>query len=856
MKGIKRMLALFLAGATAFSLCACGNTKKEELPKEVYTASFAELQMPEAEGSENYFYNIVPNERGFYGFRNVKTGERELEPGEELTYEGQLDVYGEQLIFVDLEGKVTTLEGYRPMETEVKEGYGSYSNVGRCCRTADGGFLMLVEVNEWKSQDDVIFYEEEETAEPADDEAASDAGTDAGTDAETDAGTDAETETEEVPDDVWYNDDYRNYYYLRELDETGAERSCIRLDTDGWFDEDYVYLSDVAALGDDQVLVLSGERLLILERKTGKLLYEIGGGDGWWTQTLLPMRDGRVALLYSSNDNQGYHNYVATVNAKNGTLENEAVMDNYVVNYVPCFSDDYDACYTNGTVLYGLDVASGTSKSILNWVNCDVDPNQIVSSVVCENGEVRSLNYESDQSAAGGGKQYLTTLRLVDRSTLPERETVTMATAYDTDFAASIIRFNRSQDAVRIELRNYAEYNTEDDWSAGVTKLKTEILAGNCPDILVLNGLNYRQIAARGLLADLYPLIDADAELNREDLLSAAARALEVDGKLCSLSASFTVNFAVGLKTKVGDRSSWTYSEALQTLEKMSEDCTVWSVDNTAPDLLNYCLQIDGDSFVDWKTGEVRFDGEEFISLLKLAKKMPSSFDYENYDWSDDDTATRLMNGDQLLCTQYFSSFSDIVYLERNFGGLDKIAMIGMPSVGGRGATLEFNNALAICEGSRHKEAAWQFVRGLLTNQSRDNGAGYKGGYVGYDWGFPTNAQAFKALEDTARTPQYEKDGDGRPIIDPETGEKRMQAIAWYYDEEQDDVIPIYSLDDKELGAVEKIIENASSGSTGDQEVIDIVLGQVEAYFSGQRSAEETAKIIQSKVSLYVNENR
>ena len=82
-----------------------------------------------------------------------------------------------------------------------------------------------------------------------------------------------------------------------------------------------------------------------------------------------------------------------------------------------------------------------------------------------------------------------------------------MAVMYlDYNTQNAVIKFNRASKDVRIELIDYSQYNNEKDWSAGLTKLTTEIMAGNMPDIIsVSEQIPYRQLAAKGLLEDLYP---------------------------------------------------------------------------------------------------------------------------------------------------------------------------------------------------------------------------------------------------------------------------------------------------------------------------------------------------------------
>ena len=810
MKIWKKLTALSLAAVTALSLCACGEKPEEELTGQVYKADLIELKKPSDSNSDDTgIYRVFCTEQGTYGFDSVKIGERELEPGEELCYEGQLDVYGNRLLFVDLAGKVSVLEGYRDMEYTPADGYTGNCSDDCVCQTADGGFLTLTRVEEYKK------YEE----------------------------------TENGGDDVYMegNDDYHSRYYLRELDQTGAERSRVLLNMEKLEQvSPYFYLSNMVPLNEKQILVATeNASLLVLDRKTGEIVKEyMANGDDTWIQSMVKLRDGRIVVIGATFTPE-YRFFAALVNPDNGRLENKADMDSSFDAVSPSFDERYDFCYVSGAKLKGFNLASGKTETILDWINCDINPYQISGVTIREGGVVTGVF--ADYGADGAEEPYLATLKLVDRSELPKREIVTLACAYNPGLASTIINFNRKHEDVRVELHSYEEYDSSNE-NTGVTKLKTEIMAGNCPDILLLNGLDFRQLAARGLLADLYPMLDADKELSREDLLPAAARVLENDGKLLRLASCFSLEYAVGLKENIGVRNSWTYSDALKQLKSMPEDCTFWSFTDTRRELLEECLSADADSFVNWQTGEVFFNGDEFISLLKLAKTLPDEFDWDNYEWSDDDYSIgRLLKGKQMVSREFCSNFSDLVNMESNYGALRKLTVVGLPSLSGNGVKMRFDSTFAICEASRHKEAAWQFVRGLLTGEIASEYG---------EWGFSTNNGKFEQTLENAKTPQYVLDENGNAVIDPETGDKEMIALAWFYDELSDEYTPIYELNKEELSFFDSLMEKAGACGDGNDEIKNIVMGQVEAYFSGQRSAEETARIIQDKVSLYVNENR
>ena len=99
-------------------------------------------------------------------------------------------------------------------------------------------------------------------------------------------------------------------------------------------------------------------------------------------------------------------------------------------------------------------------------------------------------------------------------------------------------------------------------------------MAGNMPDILsVAESIPYRQLAAKGLLEDLYPYIDADEQLSRSDFFPNVLSAMELDGKLYAACAGFAVETAVGASSVVGDTPGWTYDDYYAALATMPEGC-------------------------------------------------------------------------------------------------------------------------------------------------------------------------------------------------------------------------------------------------------------------------------------------
>ena len=99
----------------------------------------------------------------------------------------------------------------------------------------------------------------------------------------------------------------------------------------------------------------------------------------------------------------------------------------------------------------------------------------------------------------------------------------------------------------------------------------------------------------------------------------------------------------------------------------------------------------------------------------------------------------------------------------------------------------------------------------------------------------------------------YATDENGEYILD-ENGEKITEGTSsisygdWDY--------TYHPVTDEEAEIFRKIINNAEPSQTSDQTVLDIIQEEAGAYFSGQKSPEDVASIIQSRINIYINESR
>ncbi len=114
---------------------------------------------------------------------------------------------------------------------------------------------------------------------------------------------------------------------------------------------------------------------------------------------------------------------------------------------------DYDFYYTNGSNFYGYSVEKQQSEKIFNWLNCDVNGSNVNILNVDENGTVTCwLNEWNDKDRTSSID--LITVSKVPYDSVPHKESITLAAIYlDYDVQDMIVKFNRSNDQYRIEVR-------------------------------------------------------------------------------------------------------------------------------------------------------------------------------------------------------------------------------------------------------------------------------------------------------------------------------------------------------------------------------------------------------------------
>lgn len=638
----------------------------------------------------------------------------------------------------------------------------------------------------------------------------------------------------------------------RQLDSTGNE--IARVDASGLLEKlETDYISATVFDGEGDMFVAVEGKLAVLDPSLNvKFTIE---EEGLWGDSVVLLSDGRVGVCASyqeaASDSYGYKVRPVDKAAKGWAQGEEYILPPNAYTVYPG-GGDYLFYYQQSDRLCGWNTEKNEGEQLLSWIDSDINSSEIEFFSFLPDGRVAVMTRSWDDM--GSGSQYeIAVLTATDRASLPEKTTLSYATMYlGYDERNSIVEFNKTSDKYRIEVRDYSQFNTAEDSTAGLTKLNTEIVAGNVPDILNTAQLPIRQYAAKGLLEDLWPYIENDAEIGgRAGLMERPFQAAEIGGKLYQVFDSFSIHTVIGNPDIVGDRYTWTLGEMKEALAKMPEGCSLFGESDTQSYMLSEVLNMQLTNFVDWETGECSFDSDGFKAILEFCGSFPAEFDWESVDYDEwESEPARISAGKQMLMSLGVSDFTDIQMYKAFFGG--KVSFIGYPREDGSvGSGFMLNNCLALSTTCKDKEGAWSYMRQLLLPQYAD--LDESGSMWGMGGAFSSNKADFEKMAKLAMKAEYETDENGNPVLDENGNPIEVSNGGWSWDgfdievkattqDEYDQIMGLYN-------AVEGLDEY-------DQKISEIVSDEAAACFAGDKTLDECAGQIQSRVKLYVNENR
>ncbi len=425
----------------------------------------------------------------------------------------------------------------------------------------------------------------------------------------------------------------------------------------------------------------------------------------------------------------------------------------------------------------------------------------------------------------------------------------------------AIAQFNKNHTDARIVTLDYSVYSKEIGDQTGAERLTMDMVTGLCsPDIILGRpgeDVQIEQLLRKHLYVDLGPYLDSDPEVNRDTLFGSVLTAFsDEDGAVWGLPnhlsfETLIANRAVleqyGMGGKTGGAScGWSLEEFLDFAEALPPDIVLierLTQESAADTILgNYGLG----AFFDEAEGVCSFDDPVFLRWLRFLASIPkdenelkkrspfySTEGAERYDW--------LMNGRVALDYLWGYDTEDFKRFEASFGTKDWV-LIGFPSSGASGTEISTQSACCITTFCPKPDLAWEFVRSVVLSRKGSDFAG-------------TLLPALRSRCESAAGKLLNQDivqyfsgnmSTHTPKQDPPMTKEDLREPGFIIDFTEEDRERILAELDRAGQPIVKLVP---------AEVRAIVDEEISTYLGGLGSAEDCAKKIQSRASIWLAEH-
>ncbi|MGN1146173.1 MAG: ABC transporter substrate-binding protein, partial [Acetatifactor sp.] len=487
---------------------------------------------------------------------------------------------------------------------------------------------------------------------------------------------------------------------------------------------------------------------------------KVSGGNSSGNMEMTMVKDDGT-LLFTYYDDNYTNMYIATYDITTDTMGEGIKMPDafYNMGYSSVTAGvDSDIVFANSSGVFSYTMGDTEVKPVMSYINSDMSIDSLNQIVMLDDTHFIATYYDPFDY-----KQQCGLFTKVNAEDIPDKNVLVLGGSYiDTDLKKRVVDFNKSNEKYRITLKEYQMYNTREDYMAGYTQLNNDILAGNMPDILVVDewGMSVENYVSKGVLADIGALIEKDEELSQKEFMTNVFDAYKVNGKLYQVIPSFYVQTMMGKKSLVGDRTSWTMKDMEEVLAKLPEETQVFG-ETTKSSFLYNMLEFCGNDYVDVATGKCNFDSQQFIDMLEYANTLPQelSEDYYGDDWWMK-YQSQYRENRTLLMYSYIGDFSNLNNQINGYFGED-VSCIGFPTDNGMGSFVGTNGSYVLSAKSKNLEGAWEFIRYYLTDEYQNS----------MQWGLPVSKTAFM---------EKSKDATGKDYYIDENGVKSKKSYVMY----------------------------------------------------------------------------
>lgn len=448
----------------------------------------------------------------------------------------------------------------------------------------------------------------------------------------------------------------------------------------------------------------------------------------------------------------------------------------------------FDTLIVGENDLYGWNIGEPEVTRILSFDTCGINSYNLASFSCIENGKYIGATWRS-------GDPIDRLFCIEPDEGLPRESTILRIAGLSRPLVLSsaIADFKMTHPEYSIEYTDYEEQYGDQ----ALEQLQIDLLQGDSPDLLFVNGLPLKVFSSRGLLENLYAWIDSDDSLSLDDFTANLIVALENSNhNLYQLPQSYSIVTTLSTRKAPTTNGFWTFSAVNSELEN---DPTLISAfyreprESLAVTLPIYMIN----SLVDYKNAQSQFSSDAAIDFLEFLNNIQPQ---DQLQYISENELDALKKGEVLFAQLMILSPEIFVESVRSFDST--LYFAGYPDA--PNGNFYLNLPMAIPVTADEKVGAWEFMKFLFSSEYYTT----RGGWL------PLQNHFEKTLDEAI-----------------------AQGISKTY-----------------LSQLSEIQESIYSATYYDEMISDIILDETSYMFAGVHSVNETSEQINRRVQLYLIE--
>ena len=632
--------------------------------------------------------------------------------------------------------------------------------------------------------------------------------------------------------------DTKNSYYVTVYDMASGESKNSE-EINGLFDTaeegGWFYVNSICVNKDGDIYIGSENEILVLNDSFVK---KFSMPVERWINSMASSPEGDIYVMSHFDKGQG----IAKVNPETKSFDDPIYPGDNTRQLM--FGDGYDLYVEFEDGIYGCSFTEEGVDSVMlmNYTNSDISRSSFTAIAMLDKDTLIASDRSSENSL-----QLYKKVPDIDLSNIRTVEIVSTG-GFDYFTTIGIVQYNKAHHDTRLLVTDYSKYATEENYQAGREKLINDIITGLYkPDIILTD--TYSTVAENliknNIFMDIGTLIDNDAGMKRDDILGAVIRACSTsDGQLWGLPSGYSVETLVGKTETLGGRTSWTFSEMLDFAKTLPEGTTL--MQGLSQQSVFY--QLDGlfTQFIDLENHTCDFENQNFYDTLNYIASLPAEYDY-SADRNRDNRYEKFQNGQIALYSMWMHDAASILEPECVFNTKD-YTFIGYPTYGenSRGGNVTCSNVFVVTNFCKNTDIAWDFIKSVVAPDDDGDSIRYGGGDM------PILRESLRKVCEGFYDYEFEfyySGGGGYGPGDPDN--PRTQD-----DLDEPGVLAHFTPEHTE--ALINYIDNDCGSPITDAmptELQNIISEEITSFTGGAKTAEECAKVIQSRVKIWLSEH-